>query len=465
MTKNLRCEKGNPILSYGLRFVRWSLTGVLIGILCGLAGGLFAIAVEWATHFRGEHGWLLYLLPAGGLVIAGLYRAMRLPLNIGTDQIIETVRTQDKVPILMAPAIFLGTVLTHLLGGSAGREGAALQLGGSIGAAVGGITRPDPKQDVRRICELCGMAALFSALFGTPLTATLFVLEIVEVGKFNTRALLPCMMSAVTASLAAKAIGAPAELFPLAGGLVQTNALTVLQTAGLGVVFALASILFCVVMHTGGKLMRKWLSNDFLRIVIGGAAVIGLTLLTGTRDYNGGGAHVIVEALGGHARPEAFALKLLFTAVTLSAGFKGGEIVPSFFVGSTLGCVTAPLLGLPAGLGAGLGLVSVFCGVTNAPLASLLLSIELFGSEYLPLFGVAAAVSFMLSGHFSLYHSQVFVQRKLGEREETAGAEEITIEAEATEPETAQEADMAEEETAFSVSTEASDGDVGLNIE
>ncbi|MBO5502186.1 MAG: chloride channel protein [Clostridia bacterium] len=407
------------IRNYAFRFLMWLLAACLIGCLCGVAGGLFAMAVEWATHFRGAHGWLLYLLPLGGLLIAALYRWMNLPSAIGTDRILETVRSQDRVPILLVPAIFASTVITHLLGGSAGREGAALQLGGTIGAAVGCITQPDPKKDDRRICELCGMAALFSALFGTPMTAAVFVLEIIEVGKFNTRGLLPCMVSSIAAFLMARLIGAPAEAFPLASGLAQVNALTALQTAGLGVIFAVMAILFCIVMHKSGKWLRRLLPNDFLRIALGGVAIIALSLLTGCRDYNGGGAHTIVEALAGHAKPEAFALKLLFTAITLSAGFKGGEIVPSFFVGSTLGCVAAPLLGLPAALGAGLGLVGVFCGVTNAPLASLMLSIELFGSEYLPLFGITAAVSFMLSGHFSLYHSQLFIQRKLGENHET----------------------------------------------
>ncbi len=404
-------------LQYARRFVKWLAAGLLIGGLCGIAGGLFAMAVEWATHTRSHNDWLLYLLPLGGLAIAGLYRLLRLPHGLGTDQIIETVRSQKRVPILMAPAIFLSTTLTHLLGGSAGREGAALQLGGSIGAAIGDLTKPDQNRDVRRICQLCGMAALFAALFGTPLTATLFVLEIIEVGRFNTRGLLPCMISALTASLVAKAIGAPAEVFPLASGLAAADAITLLKTMGLGILFAVVSILFCEGMHLGSKCMRKLFPNHFIRAAAGGAILIGLTLLSGTRDYNGGGAHVIVEALAGHARPEAFLMKLLFTALTLNSGFKGGEIVPSFFVGSTLGCVAAPLLGLPAGLGAALGLMGVFCGVTNAPLASMMLSVELFGVEYLPLFGITAVVSFMLSGHHSLYHTQLFAQKKLGRNE------------------------------------------------
>lgn len=397
-------------------FLRWTLTGLLIGAICGAVGGLFAMAVEKATELRQEQGWLLYLLPVGGLLIAGMYRLMKLPLSIGTDEIIRTCRTQGKVPILMAPAIFVSTVLTHLLGGSAGREGAALQLGGSIGAAVGDLAHP--REDGRSIWELCGMAALFSALFGTPLTATLFVLEVVEVGRFNTRALLPCLVSALSGNLVAKWIGAPVEPFFLASGLAQTGVIPLLQAAGLGVASALAAILFCVVMHFAGKYFQKLFKNDFLRIAAGGMGVIAFTLAIGTTDYNGGGMHVVFAALRGEAAPVAFLAKIVLTAVTLGAGFKGGEIVPSFFVGSTLGCTVAGLLGLSPALGAALGLAAVFCGVTNAPLAAVMLSVELFGAEYLPLFGIAVAVSFMLSGHISLYHTQIFDKPKLGLEEE-----------------------------------------------
>lgn len=402
-------------LMYLSAFLRWTVTGVLIGGLCGVVGGLFAMAVEGATHLRQHHEFLLYLLPLGGLAIAGLYRLLRLPLSLGTDEIITTVRTQGRVPVQMAPAIFLSTTLTHLLGGSAGREGAALQLGGSLGAAVGDLTHP--KADSRRIFELCGMAALFAALFGTPLTAAVFVLEIIEVGKFNHRALLPCVISAVTAALVARFIGAPEEPWHLASGLQAVSAVSALQALGVGVACALVAILFCTVMHFSIKHFRKLVKNDFLRILIGGVAVVALTLLVRTRDYNGGGMHVIFAALEGNAKPWAFLVKLLFTAVTLSAGFKGGEIVPSFFIGATLGCTVAGLIGMSPALGAALGLVGVFCGVTNAPLAAILLSIELFGAEYLPLFGVVAAVSFMLSGHFSLYHAQIFAEPKLGHEE------------------------------------------------
>ena len=270
-------------LHYLTAFVRWLFIGALIGLLCGFVGALFAIAVDKATSLHGTHNWLLYALPAAGLAIAGAYKLLRLPLSIGTDRIIATVRTQEKVPVQMAPAIFLSTVLTHLCGGSSGREGAALQLGGSIGAAVGDLTHPDPQADTRRIFELCGMAALFSALFGTPLTAAIFVLEIIEVGKFNDRALLPCVVSAVAANWMARIVGAPVEPFAIASGLAAVTPLSFVQAAGVGVACALTAILFCTAMHLGGSLQKKFVKNEFVRIAVGGALVVALTLLTGTR--------------------------------------------------------------------------------------------------------------------------------------------------------------------------------------
>ena len=400
---------------YARAFVVWAVFSAAVGTVCGLVGGAFAISVEEVTHLRQHTPWLPWLMPAAGLVIAGLYRLLKLPLSIGTDEIIKTVQTQDDVPLKMAPAIFLSTALTHLTGGSAGREGAALQLGGSIGVAMSRMAKP--LGDNRRIFQLCGMAALFSALFGTPLAATVFVIEIAEIGRINHRALLPCLISALTAKLVASAIGAPAEVFPLASGLADTTWLTLLQAGGVGLCCGVVAILFCYAMHFASKRFRKAIPNDFLRIALGGAVVALLASGLGTADYQGSGMQVILAALQGNAEPWAFALKILFTALTLGVGFKGGEIVPSFFVGATLGCVAAPLLGLDPALGAGIGIIAMFCGVTNGVLASVVLSVELFGAEYLPLFGIAAAVSYAMSGQVSLYHTQKFAEPKMGHRD------------------------------------------------
>lgn len=400
---------------YARAFAVWVVMATAVGAVCGVVGGAFAMTVEGVTHLRQQTSWLPWLMPVAGLLIAGLYRLLKLPLSIGTDEIIKTVQTQDGVSIRMAPAIFISTALTHLTGGSAGREGAALQLGGSIGVAMSRMVKP--LNDNRRIFQLCGMAALFSALFGTPVAATIFVLEIIEIGRINTRALMPCLVSSLTAKLVAAAIGAPAEVFPLADGLAQTNWLTLLQAGGVGLCCGVVAILFCTAMHLSGRYLRKAIPNDFLRIAFGGATVALLCAGIGTADYQGSGMHVILGALEGHADTWAFALKILFTALTLGAGFKGGEIVPSFFVGATLGCVVAPLIGLDPALGAGIGIIAMFCGVTNGALASMALSVELFGAEYLSLFALAVAVSYALSGHISLYHTQKFAQPKMGHRD------------------------------------------------
>ena len=407
--------KLKEIFYYARAFAAWVVSAVLVGAVCGVVGGAFAIVVEEATHLRQHVAWLPWLLPAAGLVIAGLYRLLKLPLSIGTDEIIKTVQTQEDVSLKMAPAIFLSTALTHLTGGSAGREGAALQLGGSIGVAMSRLMKP--RGDNHRNFQLCGMAALFAALFGTPLAATIFVIEITEIGKINHRALLPCLVAALTAKLVAIGIGAPAEVFPLAGGLAATNALTLLQSAGVGLACGVMAILFCYAMHGAGRYMRKAIPNDFLRIAFGGATVALVTMALNLQDYQGSGMHTILDALSGQAEPWAFALKIIFTAMTLSVGFKGGEIVPSFFVGATLGCVVAPLIGLDPALGAGIGIIAMFCGVTNGALASMVLSVELFGAEYLPLFAVACAVSYAMSGQVSLYHTQTFLEPKMGHRD------------------------------------------------
>ncbi len=400
---------------YARAFAVWAVFSAAIGAVCGVVGGAFAITVEEATHLRQHTPWLPWLMPIAGLAIAGVYRLLKLPLSIGTDEIIKTVQTQENVSIRMAPAIFLSTALTHLTGGSAGREGAALQLGGSIGVAMSRLVKLH--NDDRRTFQLCGMAALFSALFGTPLAATVFVVEIAEIGRIHDRALLPCLISALTAKLTALAIGAPAEVFPLAAGLADTTWLTLLQSGGVGLCCGVVAILFCYAMHLSGRYLRRAIPNDFLRIAFGGATVALLAFGFGTADYQGSGMHVILRALEGTALPWAFAMKILFTALTLGVGFKGGEIVPSFFVGATLGCVVAPLLGLDAALGAGLGIIAMFCGVTNGVLASMVLSVELFGAEYLPLFGIAVAVSYAMSGQVSLYHTQRFTEPKMGHRD------------------------------------------------
>ena len=339
-----------------------------------------------------------------------LYRVCGMEKDRGTNLVLVAVRDAERLKLRTAPLIFLSTILTHLVGGSAGREGAALQLGGSLAAFTGKRLHLDDQDE--RIMVMSGMAAAFAALFGTPLTASLFAMEVVTVGRMYYAALVPCLLSSSTALLVAQTFGLHLDGGYPVHDAVGISPLPLVQVAVLGVLCALVSILFCVTMHTAPKLYAKCLPNPVVRAAVGGALVLGLTLLAGEQTYNGAGDPVIRRLLAGETIPEAFALKLLFTALTLGAGFRGGEIVPVLFTGCAFGTWVGPLLGLPHGFSGALGMAAVFCGATNCPLSSILLAYELFGGTSLPLYALCCGVSYMLSGYYGLYSEQKIIYSK-----------------------------------------------------
>ena len=415
MSKNEQFARtAKNVWAYIAAFLRWSLLGLVVGGCGGLVGAAFSKAVAYATTLRGENSWLLYLLPVGGLAIVGLYKLCRVS-GVGTNEVFEGVRAEKGVSVWLAPAIFLGTVITHLFGGSAGREGAALQLGGSVATLFGRIFRLNERD--RHILTMCGMSAVFAAVFGTPMAACVFAVEVVSVGRFCTAALLPCIVSSASAYGVAQLLGVPPERFLVenAPGLELGALWRVIVVA---IVCAVVSMLFCWAMHTGAKLFKRFFKNEFLRVAVGGVIIIVLSLLVGTTDYNGGGMNVIERVFEeGTVRPEAFLLKILFTAITIGAGFKGGEIVPTLFIGATLGGAVSLLIGLNPAFGAAVGMAALFCGVTNCPMTTVLLSIELFGGAGALFYMLAAFISFLFSGYFSLYSGQHIVFSKLHEEE------------------------------------------------
>jgi H+/Cl- antiporter ClcA len=407
--KKTLTHSATRVRQYALSFIKWVLIAVVTGGIGGALGAGFRYAIDFATATRNEYPWLCFLLPVAGLLIAFLYRVTKLSGHADTNLIINSVRTDSKVPILLAPVIFLSTVITHLFGGSAGREGAALQLGGCIGSFIGRGFRQNEKD--MHIAVMCGMSGLFSALFGTPLTAAVFAMEVISVGIIYYSAFLPCIVSALTAYGVTLLCGLESEpyLLPV---IPQLNVLSVLSVAAIGIATAVVSIAFCSLLEHTHKLAAKYLTNEYLRIFVGGSIIALLTLVLGTR-YNGIGDTVIFAAVGeGTALPYDFVLKMIFTAITIGFGFKGGEIIPTFFIGATLGAVIGPLVGLPAGFAAAAAMVALFCAVVNCPLASIILSVELFGSGGLILFAVAIVVSYMLSGYYGLYSGQKIVYSK-----------------------------------------------------
>ena len=372
--------------------LRWLVLALPIGLLCGGIGTAFHLAVEAVTELRGAHGWLLWLLPAAGLAIVALYKGTKCE-GVGTNNVIRAVQSGEAVSPLLVPAIFFGTVLTHLCGGSAGREGAALQMGGSIGYNIAKLFH-FPDHD-RRTATVCGMAA-----FGTPLAAACFAMMVEDVGLSFSVAFVPGFCAALLAYGISLACGIAPTRFALSA-VPALGILPVLQVALLGVACAAVTRLFCLLLHVAEHQLPKRLPNPWVRVVLGGVVVVALSYLMGVGRYNGAGMGVITAAV-----------EILLTAITLASGFKGGEVVPSFYIGATFGCVFGPLLGLPAGFSAAVAMVAVFCGAANTLVPSLLLAYELFGGAGLELIALGCGLSYMLSGYHGLYSSQTFLSDK-----------------------------------------------------
>lgn len=390
-------------------FSKWTLISIITGLTVGAFSTLFAFTMNMVTEYREKNDYILYFLPFAGLITVFLYNAFKFKNDKGTNLVISTIHAQSDIPFKMAPLIFITTILTHLFGGSAGREGAALQLGGSIGNQLGRWFRLDDAD--KRVVILCGMSAAFSAVFGTPLAAAVFSMEVVSIGVMYYAALVPCAFSSLIATYFATNFGVRGEDFKF----IEFPSLTFLNTFEiicLAVLCAGLSIVFCIMLHKTGDLFRKYLKNPYIRIFIAGAVIVGMSLLLNTRDYNGAGIPIISKALQGEAVPYAFILKMIFTAVTIEAGFRGGEIVPSFFIGATFGCMFGSIVGFSPSVCAAVGLISLFCGVTNCPITSILISFELFGADGIPYFLIAVAISYFMSGYYGLYHDQIIVYSK-----------------------------------------------------
>ncbi len=389
-------------------FLKWSAIAIVLGAVIGVVGSVFYKLLSHVTEAREMFSWLLFLLPVAGIIIVFLYRVCGKG-DLSTDLVLLSVRSKEKIPLRMAPLIFISTLLTHLCGGSAGREGAALQLGGSIAQAVGKVIKLDEKD--MHIITMCGMSACFSAVFGTPIAAAVFSLEVVSVGIMHYSALVPCAvaagMSAYTAHLFEVSHHWPEITF-----IAETSLPMILKVILLGILCAAVSYVFCKTLGGVGHAAKKYIKNDYLRVITGSAIIIALTFILGTRDYLGAGMPTIQAALSGSVRFEAFILKMIFTAITLAAAFKGGEIVPTFFVGATFGAAIAPFIGLDAAFGAMLAMLAVFCGVTNCPISSMLIGFELFGMGNATYILIVCAVSYMLSGYTGLYNNQKLLYSK-----------------------------------------------------
>ncbi len=392
--------------------VKWILFGVFTGATVGAVAAVFANAIVAATDFRLSHGKILLLLPFAGLFIVFIYQISGHPQPKGTNRVLTAIREKENIPAAMAPLIICSTVITHLFGGSVGREGAALQVGGSLGTLIGRIFHF--KESERRRVIMCGMSAAFSALFGTPLAAAILSMEISTVGIMYYAALVPCVISALTAHYVAELLGA-SETILTVGHVTDLHPGAAVITVLFAACCALVSVLFCTAMHQTKHLMTSKVANPYLRVFLGGVIIIALTALVGDQTYNGTGSSIIAECINNPEFtivPWAFLLKILFTAISLGSGFQGGEIVPSLFIGATFGHAFAMFTGVDPALYSAIGMACVFCGVTNCPIATLLISCEMFGFEGSSFYLIAIAITYLFSGNYGIYSAQRILHSK-----------------------------------------------------
>ncbi len=394
-----------------LRYLlRWVPIAVLVGVLAGSASALLLWSLEVATRLREAHRWIIALLPVAGLAVGCMYRYLGTAVEAGNNLILDEIHDpQRTIPLRMAPLILIGTFLTHLFGGSAGREGTALQTGASLADQLTRAFRMSAVE--RRMLLMSGVAAGFGSVFGTPLAGAVFGMEVLAIGTVSYEALLPCFAAAFVGDLTTKAWGLVHTVYRVA----ETPAMSVkrlLLAAVAGIVFGLVARLFAVTVHAIGAWFKRTIAWAPLRPFVGGIVVAAAVFAVGTTKYIGLGIPGIVAAFHGRQPPYDWLAKLLFTVMTLGASFKGGEVTPLFFIGATLGNALSYVLALPPSLLAGMGFVAVFAGAANTPVASTLMAVELFGAEAGAYAGIACVMSYLFSGSSGIYRSQRTGRRK-----------------------------------------------------
>lgn len=391
-----------------LYFIRWTAISIVMGTVCGLIGTAFGYGVIYAQRLFKTHSFLLYLMPVAGVLIVLLHQMFHELGNRGTNLILESISSDERIPMATLPCIFISTILSQAVGASAGKEGAALQIGGCIGNYFGDVFHMDERD--KKVMIMSGMSGCFGAIFGTPLAAAMFGIEVISIGVAYYAALVPCVFASFIGAQISGALGLHGESF-LILHIPEFSLVPALYTVGLGLTCALLSVCFCILLHETQHLYKNKIGNVYVRILVAAGLSIALALIFG-RDYCGAGFNLVEKAVDGESAYLGFLLKMIFTAVALGGGFKGGEIVPTLAVGASFGCTFGLLTDFEPSLCAAAGMLATFVGVTNCPIATMFLGFELFGFEAMPYFAVAVAISFTLSGYYGLYSGQKFTYSK-----------------------------------------------------
>ncbi|TDS53328.1 voltage-gated chloride channel family protein [Myroides indicus] len=397
-----------PALLY---IFKWLIICLIIGICVGTASAGFLLSLQWATDFRENHLWIIALLPMGGLVVGIIYLYYGQEVEAGNNLLIDNVHNpQKKIPFRMAPFVYLGTIVTHLFGGSAGREGTALQMAGAIADQFTAIFKLNTEE--RKVLLILAIASGFGSVFGTPLAGAVFGLEVYLIGKIKYNALFPAFIASILADWTTTNLYGVTHIHYSIDIVPSLNVLTIIYSTIAGVLFGICAAVFSKGLQLTGIFFKDNIIYPPFRPFVGGIIVALAVFSIGTTKYIGLGIPYIVESFEKQSYFYEFAIKMLFTIITLSTGFKGGEVTPLFYIGATLGSAASLFLPLPTGLLAGMGFVAVFAGATNTPLACILMGIELFGIESGIYIAIACITAYLFSGHNSIYSKQRIGVRK-----------------------------------------------------
>lgn len=397
-------EYVKDIASVARHFLKWFLLAIVSGTLVGIFISFFLNSLQYVTNLREHQPWLLYLLPFGGAFVSYLYLKFGKDSAKGNNLIIERINEGvGEIPFRMAPLVFLGTVVTHLFGGSAGREGTGVQIGASICSKLSHFLHLN-KEDAT-ILIISGVSSGFGVVFGTPIAGTIFGLEVSTIGKMRYESIIPCLLSSYIGTYVSTLFNVSHSHYEMET-LSSQNPFLFYKVMACSILFGLMSKLFAELTHYLKKIFSDKLKKSYVKSFVGGLIIIGLMLMIRNRMYLGLSLPLLKEAFESPVVGYAFLIKLLLTSITLATGFQGGEVTPLFVVGATFGNFLAPLFNLPLSFVAGLGMIGVFCGGTKTPLASFAMGLELFGGGNLKYFFITCVISYVFAGKSGIYTSQ-----------------------------------------------------------